>query len=137
MKIKGNKFILGLLIVISCLSIVGCSTNTTTNIEKAPGAINEDEKIGIRGIVKDIVDGKDGYTFLVEGSLEEDTQYDKATVTVNRDTKILKNGVDSTTVLDYTEIKEGNTVEVVFNGPVNLSDPVMGVAKNIKIFSSN
>lgn len=137
MKIKGNKFILGLLVTISCLSVVGCSTNTTTDIGKAPGASNEVKKIGIRGIVKDLVVGKDGYTFLVEGDLEKDTEYDKAMVTVNRDTEILKGGIDKTTVLDYTEIKEGDTVEVIFNGPVNLSYPVMGAAKSIKIVSSN
>ena len=137
MKIKVNKLIVGFLVTISCLSLVGCSTNTTTDIGKAPETITKTEKIGIRGIVKDIVVGKDGYTFLVEGSLEKDTEHDKAVVTVNRDTKILKDGVDKTTVLDYTEIKEGDTVEVIFNGPVNLSYPVMGVAKSIKIFSSN
>lgn len=137
MKIKVNKLIVGFLVTISCLSLVGCSTNTTTDIEKAPESITEAKKIGVRGIVKDIVVGKDGYTFLVEGNLENDTEYDKAMVTVNRDTEILKDGVDKTTVLDYTEIKEGDTVEVIFNGPVNFSDPVMGVAKSIKIFSSN
>ena len=93
----------------------------------------ENEKIGIRGIVKDIVNGKDGITFLVEGKMASDTVYDIAYVTVNMESTVLKDGINITKVFGYTEIKEGDLVEVEFKGGVAKSYPVQGIAKTIKI----
>ena len=98
--------------------------------------IEVEEKIGVRGTVKDIVNGKDGITFFVDGKIENDTQYDKATVTVNRNTIVLKDGINTLVALNYTEIKEGDIVEVKFKGDVSKSNPVLAVADTIIIMKA-
>ncbi len=97
---------------------------------------DQNEKVGVRGTVKNIVNGKDGITFLVEGKKEDDTQYDKATVTANRNTTILKDGNNTSMVFNYTEIKQGDIVEVKFKDDVSMSYPVLAVADTIKIIES-
>ncbi|SDW47965.1 DUF3221 domain-containing protein [Tepidimicrobium xylanilyticum] len=90
------------------------------------------EKIGIRGQITEIyIDEENLFIqgILVEGEVEEDTIYDSANVTINDDTKILKDEQEVT--VDYLE--EGLTVEVVFDGPVAESYPVQGTAKEIII----
>ena len=97
--------------------------------------IEEKDEIGVRGVVKNLVKGKDGVTFLVEGKLEEDTMLDKAYVTVNMQTKVVKNGVEITKDFAYGEIKEGDILEAVFTGPIAKSYPAQAVAKKINILS--
>lgn len=86
--------------------------------------INNNE-ISVRGVVKEIEKGKDGLTFLVEGSKENNTIYDKARVTVNLKT-IMEN------ITSFNEIQEGDKVEVKLNSNVTKSYPVMGAAATIK-----
>lgn len=86
--------------------------------------------IGVRGTVKDIVKGKDGITFSVEGKKQIDTLYDIATVTVNRDTIIENAG-------SYSDIKEGSIVEVTFPEFVAQSYPVMSSAAKLTVLSSD
>ena len=97
--------------------------------------IEEKDEIGVRGVVKNLVKGKDGVTFLVEGKLEEDTMLDIAYVTVNMKTVVMKNGVEITKDFAYGEIKEGDIVETVFTGPIAKSYPAQAVAKKINIIS--
>ena len=86
--------------------------------------------IGVRGTVKDIVQGKDGITFTVEGKKQIDTLYEIAIVTVNRAT-ILEN------VASYSDIKEGSVVEVTLPEFVVKSYPVMSAAVKLTVISSN
>jgi hypothetical protein len=97
--------------------------------------IVDDGTIGIRGVVKDIVQGKDGITMLVEGKKEQDTAYDKASVTVNMTSVVFRGKTPVTSEFAFSEIKVGDTVEVVFDGPVSQSYPVMGVARTLRIMS--
>jgi hypothetical protein len=97
--------------------------------------IVDDGTIGIRGVVKDIVQGKDGITMLVEGKKEQDTAYDKASVTVNMTSAVFRGKTPVTSEFAFSEIKVGDTVEVVFDGPVSQSYPVMGVARTLRIMS--
>ena len=87
----------------------------------------------IRGTAKSLVQGKDGITFLVEGSLDKDTLYDKASVTATQNTIVTIKGVNTLIALDFTEIKEGQLVEVTFTGPVAESYPVQAQAGIITI----
>ncbi|QNU66951.1 hypothetical protein EHE19_019350 [Ruminiclostridium herbifermentans] len=83
-------------------------------------------EIGVRGTVKNIEQGKDGITFLVEGKKESDTRFDIASITVNSQT-ILEN-IDL-----YSEIKEGSIVEVVMPEYVVMTYPVMSAAIKLKV----
>ncbi|MDD5018018.1 MAG: hypothetical protein PHO15_07985 [Eubacteriales bacterium] len=86
--------------------------------------------IGIRGEVTDISEGEDRVTILVEGEVQEDTMYDKASVTVGQDTVV---AAPDGSPLDMGDIKLGDMVEVVFEGPVAESYPVQGTAMIVKI----
>lgn len=51
------------------------------------------EKAGIRGYVTEIAISSSGANILVEGKKEEDTEFDKASVSINSDTSISKDGI--------------------------------------------
>ncbi|MNP45997.1 hypothetical protein D3C76_1399650 [compost metagenome] len=91
----------------------------------------EDLNINLRGIVKNITLTSKGANIFVEGSIESDTQYDKASLTINSDTEIIRNS--SNTKSNISDIKQGDKVEVYFIGPVAESYPVQAVAGIIKI----
>ena len=111
-----------LVLIILSLFVVGAVVACAPVKGGGPGS---DNKLGIRGTVKEIVQGKDGITFLVEGKLEKDTSYDKASITANRDTIVTIDGVQTLVALDFTEIKVGDIVEVDFGDyPVAESYPV-------------
>lgn len=113
-----------------------CAKSGTELLQSAQPIVDESGTIGIRGVVKDIVQGKDGITMLVEGRLEWDTSFDKASVTVNMSCKVLRDKIPITGVFAFSEIKEGDTVEVTFNGPVADSYPVQGVAATVRIVTA-
>ena len=104
-------------------------------MKSAQPIVDESDKIGIRGIVTNIVQGKDGITMLVEGKLEPNTSFDKASVTVNMKSTVLRDQTPVTGLFAFSEIKKGDTVEVTFNGPVAESYPVMGVAAIVRILT--
>jgi hypothetical protein len=108
----------------------------TELLQSAQRIIDESDKIGIRGIVTDIVQGKDGITMLVEGKLEQNTSFDKASVTVNMRSTVLRDNTPITGLLAFSEIKVGDTVEVTFDGPVAESYPVQGVAATLRIVTA-
>ncbi len=101
----------------------------------ADGELEAADEIGVRGTVKNLVKGKDGVTFLVEGKLEEDTMLDTAYVTVNMQTAVMKDGVEIDDQFAYGEIKEGDIVEAVFTGPIAKSYPAQALAKTINIIT--
>ena len=95
--------------------------------------IKEAIKIGIRGKVTSIVNGKDGITILVEGKVENDTIYDKASVTISKGTIITKKKLSI--LLDISDIIVGQTAEIVFNGAVAESYPVQGKALTVHLIT--
>jgi hypothetical protein len=113
-----------------------CAKSGTELLQGAQPIVEESVTIGIRGVVKDIVQGKDGITMLVEGKLEQDTSFDKASVTVNMSSKVLRDETPMTSQFAFLEIKKGDTVEVTFNGPVAESYPVQGVAATVRIVTA-
>ncbi len=92
------------------------------------------DSIGIRGEVTSITMGENT-VILVEGEVMDDTMYDKASVTIKPDTKILSSEDGKETQVSPEDIKLFDTVEVVFDGPVAESYPVQGSAKLIRILS--
>jgi hypothetical protein len=113
-----------------------CAKSGTELLQSVQPIIDDSDTIGIRGVVRDIVQGKDGITMLVEGKLEQDTSFDKASVTVNISSKVLRDETPITSQFAFLEIKEGDTVEVTFNGPVAESYPVQGVAATVRIVTA-
>ncbi|MCX6097072.1 MAG: DUF3221 domain-containing protein [Caldiserica bacterium] len=110
-----------------------CAESGTELLQGAQPIVDESDKIGIRGVVTDIVQGKDGITMLVEGELEQDTCFDKASVTVNMKSTVLRDNTPIAGLFTFSEIKNNDTVEVTFNGPVAESYPVQGVAATVRI----
>ena len=92
-----------------------------------------DYQIGIRGIIKDINIGKDGASILVEGKIEADTVYDKASVHINTDTMIQKDNLSR--LFELSDLKLGDKVEVFFKGPVAESYPIQGTADIVRIIT--
>jgi hypothetical protein len=113
-----------------------CAKSGTELLQGAQPIVDESDKIGIRGVVTDIVQGKDGITMLVEGELEQDTSFDKASVTVNMKSTVLRDNTPIAGLFAFSEIKKGDTVEVTFNGPVAESYPVQGVAAAVRIVTA-
>lgn len=117
MKIK--LIIVTVIIIIISLGAARCGKN------------DQKEKVGIRGYVKEIVIYNGGVNILVEGNIEKDTEFDKASAAINKDTAIRKDNVNGK--LEASDIKKGDKVEVIFTGALAESYPVQGVAKSIRI----
>jgi hypothetical protein len=113
-----------------------CAKSGTELLQGVQPIVDESDKIAIRGVVTDIVQGKDGITMLVEGELEQDTSFDKASVTVNMKSTVLRDNTPIAGLFAFSEIKKGDTVEVTFNGPVAESYPVQGVAATVRIVTA-
>lgn len=113
-----------------------CAKSGTELLQSAQPIVDESVTIGIRGIVQGIVQGKDGITMLVEGKLEHDTSFDKASVTVNMSSKVQRDNTPIASHFAFAEIKEGDMVEVTFNSPVAESYPVQGVAATVRIVTA-
>ncbi len=116
-----KKVLLIVLTAIFMLNMIGCT------------GTKSEAKVGIRGLITKVLvnDSKTVTAIMVEGKVESDTLYDKATVSIEKSTKISidKEGKK----LSSNELKEGMKVEIVFEGPVMVSYPVQGKAKNIKV----
>jgi hypothetical protein len=70
---------------------------------------------------------------LVEGGKETDTVYEKAIVGINSETHIYFNTDGNFMDADASLLEEGQTVEVLFTGPIQTSDPVQASAIEIII----
>lgn len=120
------KKILSLVFVfIALLSVTGCAQNYGQAAKDIRGKITQLSPGDGKGIL--------GVT-LIEGILEKDTKVDKAQVTITSKTDImlLEDG-NKLQKADYSSLKEGQTVEAIFSGPVRESYPVQATAKAIII----
>lgn len=89
--------------------------------------------IAIRGVIKSISVDKEVTSIKVEGNLEKDTRYDIANVLVDKDTIINKGNSNSN--LKISDLKIGQKIEVVFQGPEGRSYPVTANAYSINIIN--
>jgi beta-N-acetylhexosaminidase len=94
---------------------------------------NKKFRVDIRGTVTNINKITGAATILVEGKIESDTYYDKASVRIENNTLITK--LSLSRYVDMSEIKVGDKVEVTFKGAVAESYPVQATAELVHIIS--
>jgi beta-N-acetylhexosaminidase len=116
------RFAAAFLLVLLCLAQAGCSRNGNENT------------IGIRGVVTHKSESGTEGTILVEGKVEADTSYDKASVRITKETLIQKDAMSRS--FELSDIEIGSRVEVIFEGPVAESYPVQGTADAVRILSA-
>ncbi len=97
----------------------------------------KDEKADIRGEITGINISNDNkiVSIMVEGEFEEDTSFDKASIRIDKNTKIYM--ANTKTEISTDELKEGMKVEAIFDGPVAESYPVQAKAKIIRILEQD
>jgi len=115
-----KKIYISIILGLIMLAAVGCSAA-------------QDDVIGIRGEVTSISTGNAAVVLLVEGEVEEDTVYDKASVRIQPETKVVRQEDGKDIAASSGDIKLYDKVEVVFEGAVAESYPVQGTAKLIRI----
>ncbi len=86
--------------------------------------------VGIRGEVTDVSMSGGELTMLVEASGSDYGMYDKASVRVDADSVVVTQDGETAAM---ERIRQGDTVEVVFGGPVAESYPVQGKALRVMI----
>ena len=108
------------------LLVSACSDDS----EAEPNVTNPD----IRGAISSRSDG-DGPTFsiLIEGTIDADTTYDKASVRIDEDTAIYRHEGDDLVEAAASDLTSGTTVEAWFEGPVAESYPVQAYARQVVI----
>jgi beta-N-acetylhexosaminidase len=116
-----KKALIVVLAMVLTLGLVACGENTGKN------------EVAIRGEITNVSQGQDNIvTFIfVEGSLENDTAYDKASITISNKTKVINK--DNKKKISRADLKVGMQVEVVFEGPVRESYPVQADAKEVRV----
>ena len=113
-----------LFVILVCISLLFLSACNLGN-----DSISKDERLGIRGTVTNITKHGEEITLLVEGELQEDTDYDKAYVRITSDTQIFEGSNE----VQADSIEIGDVVEVKFDGEVKESYLVQGSAKILVI----
>ncbi len=118
-----HRAIIALALVI--LAGLGTAAGCTTSPQRP------DADPSIRGAITSLqqLDGG-GASLLVEGVVEQDTSYDKASVRVTPDTTII---ADDGTAKDAGSLRTGLRVEIWFTGAVAESYPVQATADTIVI----
>lgn len=123
------------LLVLALLSLPGCRLGHSAPTEPAPKLSQQSPDI--RGVIKELyVPGGNISGFLVEGKLEADTRYDKAQVSVTDATRIFVKRAGEYVTAAVSELKAEQSIEVLFDGPVNTSYPVQAKASEIVILIS-
>ncbi|MCH8050895.1 MAG: DUF3221 domain-containing protein [Chloroflexi bacterium] len=89
----------------------------------------------IRGVITSITDGAGDVigSVRIEGAIDQDTEYDKAIVRVESDTRIFRQAGNAMMEVTFGDLTEGQTVEAWFTGPVAESYPVQAKASQIVI----
>jgi hypothetical protein len=72
-------------------------------------------------------------TVLIEGAVEEDTEFDKASVTITEETRIFEQEGQGRRAVTFEALQVGQRVEARFTGPVMESYPVQATAREIVI----
>lgn len=93
--------------------------------------VSKNFRIDIRGTITNVTLFGDTASILVEGQIENDTYYDKASVRIDQNTLITKLSLNRS--ISVSEINVGDKVEVTFKGPVAESYPVQASAELVHI----
>jgi hypothetical protein len=129
-----NKINIVGIIVLLALITVGCHpTSPTPAPTKTPIKLAT-QNPHIRGQIINIYISVGKVTgILIEGKKEADTVYAKAIVGINNETHIYINTGGNFTDTDASHLEKGQTVEALFTGPIQTSDPVQASALEIVI----
>ena len=116
------------LVVGLALALLGACTNDG---DAAPGPNDPD----IRGVITSISDGSGDVigSVRIEGTIDEDTSYDKAIVRVEGDTLLFRQVGSAMMEITFADLTVGQTVEAWFTGPIAESYPVQVKASQIVI----
>lgn len=115
-----NKLEKKLLVIIMLVFFGTMLISCVSNNGKNPDIIGE---------IKSLNNTDNGVSILVEGNITEHTTYDKASISVNKKTKVYMGSKKS----NIEELKEGQEVAVIFTGPVSEIYPVRTDAKEVRI----
>ncbi len=127
-----------ILLVISLTFFTGCCPNQLT-------PPNSDAPVDIRGTILNInpaqVNSNILGTIYVEGPLNEDTFYDKASIKITSSTLIYQvdnqlSSNDQFVQIPFSELQTGMMVEVTFTGPVLESYPVQATTKKVLVLDA-
>lgn len=72
-------------------------------------------------------------SILIEGVVEEDTEFDKASATITDETRILEQKGEDRRAVGFEALQVGQRVEARFTGPVMESYPVQATAIEVVI----
>lgn len=93
-----------------------------------------DSQPSIRGPITSISAGAEGFgTILVEETSPQGLSFDKASLAITKDTKLLKRDGDGYVEFAYGGLSEGMFVEVWITGPVRESYPVQADADTLVV----
>ena len=112
-------------VLLLALTIAGCGPGTMF-----------DSSPSIRGEIRSLLPaaGGDDLGFArIEGRKDEDTEYDRADVTITRETTIARRRGGMQEPLPFDSLRAGMKVEATFTGPVMESYPVRATAASITI----
>lgn len=122
------------------LSSFGCGSSNG----RGGAAPRPDGGYDIRGYVSSVwgisADPRPGGvlgSILVEGELEEDTRYDRASVTITDDTGIFTESGGELVRAGFGDLAAGQLVQATFTGPVAESYPVQATASEVIILGHN
>lgn len=124
MKLLKITLLLGTILIIFS-SITGCSLS---NI-----GTKADIRGNITNISKNTEDKNIIGSILIEGNLERDTKYDKASVTITRQTRIFEYKNKKLIKADFESFKIEQKVQALFTGQVLESYPVQVKAIEVVI----
>ncbi|MNI62941.1 hypothetical protein D3C73_1182800 [compost metagenome] len=117
-----KKIVLIVIVILLIIVSLIVKMNNSNNINK---------KISIIGNITNINIVSDTYAvILVEGELKDNTLHDKASVKIDKNTKIKDNLGNN---LNVTDLKDNDVVEIMFEGPVATSYPVQAYASKILV----
>jgi hypothetical protein len=121
-------------IVMTALVVAVGLATTLALVACAPGSTVPAGDPSIRGTITSITPAPSGGSILVEAPGTAEFDYDKASVWVTAETKLLRLDADGkTTRITFDDLAGDQTVDVWFEGPVAESYPVQASAGTVLV----
>ena len=117
------------IIIFTLFIIIGCNFSIA----------NYGKEADIRGNITSIYKAAEDSTgdiigsILIEGDIEKDTEFDKASVTITKETHIFESKSGKLLKASFDSLKPNQRVQALFTGPVMESYPVQVKAKEVVI----
>lgn len=126
-----KKILFLLLVFVMILSFVGCTSSQQNNQNSTQNNNQSKEaSLAIKGMITQLNNNGENTVILVEGKKEDGSTYDKARVTINKDTKIYEKDNE----ISAKDLRLHMYIEVYYNGAVAESYPVqMGADKVVVV----